>query len=47
MSIIILLFNVKLYFRTMNNNTISLASENALENLPQLTTLQVVLYVVL
>jgi hypothetical protein len=38
---------VKLYFRTMNNNTISLVSENALENLPQLTTLQVVLFVVL
>jgi hypothetical protein len=39
MSIIILLFNVKLYFRIMNNNTISLVSGNALENLPKLTTL--------
>jgi len=36
---ILLLSNVKLYFRLMRNNPISFVGENAFENLPQLASL--------
>ena len=39
MPIIMLLSNVKLYFRDLRNNTISFVSESAFVNLPNLTSL--------